>query len=80
MLHILNFSSLIFFFQKFQTPTLHALDLQKKIQETRLPTREEQQQSMKETEFDILVIGGGATGCGVTLDAASRGEERESVD
>ncbi len=24
-------------------------------------------------EFDILVIGGGATGCGVALDAVSRG-------
>ena len=24
-------------------------------------------------EFDVLVIGGGATGCGVALDAVTRG-------
>ncbi len=24
-------------------------------------------------EFDVLVIGGGATGCGVALDSVSRG-------
>ncbi|HEX2069147.1 MAG TPA: FAD-dependent oxidoreductase, partial [Actinomycetota bacterium] len=28
---------------------------------------------MAETELDVLVIGGGITGCGVALDAASRG-------
>lgn len=39
-----------------------------------LPTRCELLKSLKETpEFDILVIGGGATGCGVALDAATRG-------
>ena len=27
----------------------------------------------KESEYDIVVIGGGATGCGVAVDAASRG-------
>ena len=27
----------------------------------------------KESEYDIVVIGGGATGCGVAADAASRG-------
>lgn len=27
----------------------------------------------KETEYDIVVIGGGATGCGVAVDAVSRG-------
>jgi glycerol-3-phosphate dehydrogenase len=28
----------------------------------------------KESEYDIVVIGGGATGCGVAVDAASRGK------
>ncbi len=28
---------------------------------------------LRETPFDVLVIGGGITGCGVALDAASRG-------
>ncbi len=30
-------------------------------------------QALGETTFDVLVIGGGITGCGVALDAASRG-------
>lgn len=39
-----------------------------------LPTREAQIDRMgKESEYDILVIGGGATGCGVAVDAAGRG-------
>lgn len=29
--------------------------------------------NLKETEFDILIIGGGITGAGIALDAASRG-------
>ncbi len=38
------------------------------------PTREAQIDRMsKEPEYDIVVIGGGATGCGVAVDAASRG-------
>ncbi|XP_014663875.1 PREDICTED: glycerol-3-phosphate dehydrogenase, mitochondrial-like isoform X2 [Priapulus caudatus] len=39
-----------------------------------LPTRAAQLKSLEQTaEFDVLVIGGGATGCGVALDAVSRG-------
>jgi glycerol-3-phosphate dehydrogenase len=30
-------------------------------------------QALGETTFDVLVVGGGITGCGVALDAASRG-------
>jgi glycerol-3-phosphate dehydrogenase len=30
----------------------------------------------QEPEYDIVVIGGGATGCGVAVDAASRGQSR----
>jgi glycerol-3-phosphate dehydrogenase len=38
------------------------------------PTRQEQIMRLKQTEeFDVLVIGGGATGAGVALDAATRG-------
>ncbi|CAB4037496.1 glycerol-3-phosphate dehydrogenase, mitochondrial isoform X1, partial [Paramuricea clavata] len=41
---------------------------------TPLPSRQIQLQRLKETaEFDVLVIGGGATGCGVALDAVTRG-------
>jgi glycerol-3-phosphate dehydrogenase len=37
------------------------------------PSRNEQKQRLKTESFDILVIGGGATGSGVAMDAASRG-------
>jgi glycerol-3-phosphate dehydrogenase len=35
--------------------------------------RKDQIERIKAETFDLLVIGGGATGCGVALDAASRG-------
>ncbi|NWZ08468.1 GPDM protein, partial [Agelaius phoeniceus] len=39
-----------------------------------LPTREQQLVALQSGgEFDVLVIGGGATGCGCALDAATRG-------
>jgi glycerol-3-phosphate dehydrogenase len=37
------------------------------------PTRSETKASLKTEEFDILVIGGGATGTGVAMDGAMRG-------
>lgn len=40
-----------------------------------LPTRAQQIQTLQTTlEYDVLVIGGGATGCGVALDSVSRGK------
>mmetsp|Transcript_85668 Transcript_85668/g.228414 ORF Transcript_85668/g.228414 Transcript_85668/m.228414 type:complete len:663 (-) Transcript_85668:20-2008(-) len=44
------------------------------------PTREEQKQKLKTEYFDILVIGGGATGSGVAMDAASRGLKTAMVE
>ena len=39
-----------------------------------LPSRSVQISALKNTpEFDVLVIGGGATGCGVALDSVTRG-------
>lgn len=39
------------------------------------PSREAQILTLKNTsEFDVLVIGGGATGCGCALDAVTRGK------
>jgi glycerol-3-phosphate dehydrogenase len=39
-----------------------------------LPSRSEQLKKLRETpEYDLLVIGGGATGSGVALDAVTRG-------
>lgn len=45
---------------------------------TKLPTRDEQLARLraantKDEEYDLLVIGAGATGAGIALDAASRG-------
>lgn len=37
------------------------------------PSRGEILKNLKTDEFDCLVIGGGATGTGIALDAASRG-------
>jgi glycerol-3-phosphate dehydrogenase len=38
-----------------------------------LPTRQAQVDSLKKDRLDVLVIGGGATGCGIALDAVTRG-------
>jgi len=45
-----------------------------------LPTRAEQLDSLRKEEFDVLVIGGGATGSGCALDAASRGLKTAMVE
>ena len=45
------------------------------IQSKFLPTRAEQISKLQNPEmvYDVLVIGGGATGCGVALDSVTRG-------
>jgi len=46
-----------------------------------IPTRAEQLKRLKSGEtFDILVVGGGATGAGSALDAASRGLSTAMID
>jgi len=45
-----------------------------------LPTRAEQLSSLASEHFDVLVIGGGATGSGCALDAASRGLKTALVE
>lgn len=45
-----------------------------------LPTREEQLRHLREDEFDVLIIGGGATGCGAALDAQTRGLKTALVE
>lgn len=53
---------------------VHALEDQNKIAQAPLPSRDDQLKRLQEEEFDVLVIGAGATGCGVALDAQSRGQ------
>ncbi|XP_076452540.1 glycerol-3-phosphate dehydrogenase, mitochondrial-like [Babylonia areolata] len=50
-----------------------AFEDQRKYMYNPLPPRQDILQSLEEEEFDILVIGGGATGTGVALDAVTRG-------
>ena len=38
-----------------------------------LPSRDELLRTLKNRQFDVLIIGGGATGAGAALDAATRG-------
>jgi glycerol-3-phosphate dehydrogenase len=39
-----------------------------------LPTRDEQIKSLQTENFDVLVIGGGASGSGCALDSVTRGK------
>lgn len=53
----------------------------KKIRPTRhLPTRAEQLQSLKKESFDVLIVGGGATGSGCAVDAVTRGLKTALVE
>ena len=45
-----------------------------------LLTRAQQLEALKTEQFDVLVIGGGATGSGCALDAASRGLKTAMVE
>ena len=48
--------------------------LQQQAVSNPLPVRASLMDQLRTEEFDVLVVGGGATGCGVALDAQSRGE------
>ena len=45
-----------------------------------LPTRADQLASLRSEHFDVLVIGGGATGSGCALDSATRGLKTAMVE
>lgn len=52
-----------------------------KVRPTRpLPTREQQLKGLGSEAFDVLVIGGGATGSGCALDSVSRGLKTALVE
>ena len=58
--------------EQFQWATVDATsapNLEKRV----LPTRSEQITSLQNDSFDVLIVGGGATGVGCALDAATRG-------
>lgn len=60
---------------------LHAATIPSNWTKT-LPTREEQIAALSkgDVEYDILVIGGGATGAGVAVDSAVRGLKTALVE
>ena len=60
-------------FQRLETHVRMASQNINKRVKTVLPSRSQQLQRLKEDEFDVLVVGGGATGSGCALDAATRG-------
>lgn len=45
-----------------------------------LPTRAEQLQSLQKDDFDVLIVGGGASGSGCALDAVTRGLKTALVE
>lgn len=45
-----------------------------------LPSREEQIKSLQTEQFDVLIVGGGATGAGCALDATTRGLKTALVE
>lgn len=53
---------------------MHAASVSKPERPKRhIPTRESQLQSLQNEVFDVLIIGGGATGAGCALDSITRG-------
>uniref|UniRef100_A0A6I8REB1 Glycerol-3-phosphate dehydrogenase n=1 Tax=Xenopus tropicalis TaxID=8364 RepID=A0A6I8REB1_XENTR len=70
----------LFLFQASIT-SVEAAELIKSSTQNELPSREAQLLTLQKTkEFDVLVIGGGATGCGCALDAVSRGLKTALVE
>ena len=54
-------------------PVMAASEVEQKYAWAPLPSREQQLSALGSEEFDVLVIGGGATGAGVAFDSVSRG-------
>jgi len=59
-------------------PISAATNIKKKKRQ--LPPRSDQIKSLKTEAFDVLIIGGGATGAGCALDAATRGLKTALVE
>ncbi|EFN74278.1 Glycerol-3-phosphate dehydrogenase, mitochondrial [Camponotus floridanus] len=60
--------------------TVHAEKGKPRPPRRTLPTRESQVKTLKSQEYDVLIIGGGATGAGCALDACTRGLKTALVE
>ena len=59
---------------------LQSYNINKRKKLLPLLSRDEQLNNLRTEEFDVLVIGGGATGSGCALDAATRGLKTAMVE
>lgn len=63
------------------TGDLSKVPAELKIQyDYKLKTRDEHLKEMAQNDFDLLIVGGGANGAGVALEAASRGLKCAVID
>ncbi|XP_011154652.1 glycerol-3-phosphate dehydrogenase, mitochondrial [Harpegnathos saltator] len=60
--------------------TVHAEKIKPRPPRRTLPTREDQVKTLKSQDYDVLIIGGGATGAGCALDACTRGLKTALVE
>ncbi|KAL2728134.1 hypothetical protein V1477_017410 [Vespula maculifrons] len=60
--------------------TVYAEKDKQKPMKRPLPTREDQVKTLKSQDYDVLIIGGGATGAGCALDACTRGLKTALVE
>ena len=68
---------------EFDPRSLEGLPKDKRVKyEFEMKTRDQHMKNLKDSskEFDLLIIGGGANGAGVVLDAASRGLRCAVID
>ncbi|XP_077997220.1 glycerol-3-phosphate dehydrogenase, mitochondrial-like [Glandiceps talaboti] len=74
-------ASAVFFTRQQSNKQLQAAESGKIPEYAPLKSREEQLKALGDTpEYDVFIIGGGATGCGVALDAISRGLKTALVE
>lgn len=62
------------------TPQVTAAEAARPAKKRPLPTRADQIKSLQSEDFDVLIVGGGATGAGCALDAVTRGLKTALVE
>jgi glycerol-3-phosphate dehydrogenase len=51
-------------------------EAEEKPEKRKVPPREQMKTDLKSKEYDLLIIGGGASGAGVAVDAVTRGNAK----